>query len=510
MKVILCCIITAVSTFGLTQDDLTSSYFKLPKAYYTYEAGALTLRSPSETLTYIEGLGWREPRALAAPLIAGDQVYVTDELLSFLGVDAARLLAVRVGGGGTVRFVLDFGGVPLDTLAFLEQQGRLEEGQILRLDLPPLLLPQELPDPYRGLELNLTPGAYGTELSLGGKQAIYSVFALADPVRLVLDVTPAAFADVTPTTLEVRPGIVYRHFAAPTAIGSSAVHLLEIAPNTGEFRVVGESEKAGTVSSLASGALAAINAGYFDRNTLDAIGLLKVDYGLLSWPSRSRASIGFGLGAPIINRVEARAKVRINGRLFEALAAEESFEIETRAGQAAGLPTQGVITVERGQVISNKVGPRTVPEGGFALVYDPVRRDLALINEGDRAALELDFQPEVFEQVRYAVEAGPLLVSAGQGAFEPSLEAFRRGERILDDYTQQAAIAIKADGTVLLVAADNMIAEELVPLMLSLGAHDAMRLDSGGSTTLFVDGAVVNRNEERRVVSAIVFLPYAN
>ena len=506
MRIFFCCLLAALAAVGLSQD----TFYKIPSAFYTQEPGAVTLRSPTESLTYIEGLGWREPRDLAAPLIVGDEVFGTDELLSFLGVDAARLLAVRVGGGGTVRFVLDFGGVSVESLSTFEQQGALADGETLRIDLPPLLLPQELPDPYRGVELNLIPSSYGTELSLGGKQAVYSVFALADPVRLVLDVTPVAFADVTPETVQVRPGVTYKLFAAPTAIGSSAVHLLEVAPNIGEFRVVGESEKAGTVSSLASGALAAINAGYFDTNTLDAIGLLKVDYGLLSWPSRSRASIGFGPGSPIINRVRANAKVRIGGRLFEAVSSEDSLKVVTRAGQQAGLPTKGVITVEGGRVSSNKVGPRTVPADGFAVVYDPARRDLALINEGERAALELDFQPEVFETVRYAVEAGPLLLAAGRNAFDPVVEAFRRGERILDDYTQQAAIGIKADGTVLLVAADNMIAEELVPLMLSLGAHDAMRLDSGGSTTLFVDGEVVNRNSERRVVSAIVFVPYAN
>ena len=103
-----------------------------------------------------------------------------------------------------------------------------------------------------------------------------------------------------------------------------------------------------------------------------------------------------------------------------------------------------------------------------------------------------------------------MLVSGGQPAFEPDQEQFERGQRILDQYTQQAAVGVKADGTVLFVAADNMIAEELVPLLLSLGAEQAMRLDSGGSTTLFVDGEVVNRERERRVVSAIVFVPYAN
>jgi len=35
-----------------------------------------------------------------------------------------------------------------------------------------------------------------------------------------------------------------------------------------------------------------------------------------------------------------------------------------------------------------------------------------------------------------------------------------------------------------------------------------MRLDSGSSATLLVDGQVVNRRTQRRVVSAIVYLPH--
>jgi exopolysaccharide biosynthesis protein len=48
-----------------------------------------------------------------------------------------------------------------------------------------------------------------------------------------------------------------------------------------------------------------------------------------------------------------------------------------------------------------------------------------------------------------------------------------------------------------------------VPLFLSLGADRAMRLDSGASTSLYLEGQIVNRQTaERRVVTAIIFVPF--
>lgn len=483
--------------------------FKLPETSFSRSGGAVLLHGPAGDLTYIEGLGWSSGLTLDPPLVIGEEVYGSETLLAYLGVTQPRLTEVRFGGSGTVRVVFDISGLskPLE----LEAQGRLGAGEILSLNLPNLLLPLELPDPYRGIDVELQSGLT-TQVELSGPEALYHVFSLENPTRLVVDITPVAHSEIADETKVLRPGVTYRTFSAPTTIGSSAVRLLEVAPTAGEFRVVGGGEAPSTVSQLAAGAYAAINAGYFDTRTFDAIGLLKVDYGLLSLPSRSRASVGFGLGGTVIDRVEAKVNVHLNGRRFDGatLEARGEVSVHTIAGSSVGLPTEGVITVAGGQVVANRVGPQTVPLDGFALVYAPELRELALANEGDAAAFEVDFSPQSFATAQYAVEAGPLLVAGGRPAFDPEAEAFRRGERILDDYTQQAAIGVRADGTVLLVAADNMIAEELVPLFLSLGAVEAMRLDSGSSTTLVVDGKVVNRAKERKVASAIVFVPYAN
>ena len=425
----------------------------------------------------------------------------------------ARATSIRFGGTGSIRVVFDLAGtVDRTALERSTRQGRLEEEQILELSLPTLQLPIGDIEPYQNVEVTAQTTTTETRVTVIGPTAMsYRTYTLESPLRYVIDLVPLTFANVTPETREVRPGVVYKHFAAPSSSGSSGVHVLEIAPNTGEFRVVGDSGRAAPMTTLASGSLAGINAGYFDTQTFVAIGLLKVDYGLLSYPSRNRASIAFGNGRPIIGRVAAQLNVRINGQLYFSQATSEMSDtlgVYTGAGALVGDGTKGVITVSNGRVLENKVGPRQVPANGFALVYKPDIRELALVDEGNQAAIEVEFADPAFSTSRYAIEAGPLLVQNGQPAYQPELEQFGQGIRI-DSFTQQAAIGVKPDGTVLLVTADNMVIPDLIPLFMSLGAENAMRLDSGASTSLYLEGNIVNRSTAtRRVVTAIIFVPF--
>jgi len=273
---------------------------------------------------------------------------------------------------------------------------------------------------------------------------------------------------------------------------------------------VGASGEAQPTLRLADGAFAAINAGYFDTATRAAIGYLVVDGGTLSLPSRNRASVAFGAGSPVIDRVRVEYVVRVNGHVaaLTDAAASEGLAVVTTAGWA-GTPRSGVLTLDGvGRVLSNRIGPVRVQEGTAAIVYPGDNRPLALADIGDVVTYAYRVTPDSFAQPRYAVEAGPLLLKDGVSAWAPELEAFARGARILDGVTQQAALGVRPDGTVLLVAAEAMVAEDLVPLFQRLGAHDALRLDSGGSTTLVAGGRVLNRRSERDVVSAIVWRPH--
>jgi exopolysaccharide biosynthesis protein len=82
----------------------------------------------------------------------------------------------------------------------------------------------------------------------------------------------------------------------------------------------------------------------------------------------------------------------------------------------------------------------------------------------------------------------------------------------------RSAVAVRADGTVLLVAVDGrqpghsvgMTLPELTELLVELGGTDALNLDGGGSTTLVLRGRIVNRpsesSGERPVTNALLVL----
>ena len=504
--------------------------------------GAVTVTVGDRTLVYVDGLGWLADFVAPPPRVHDGVAWVVPDVAAALGLmpeqsgrppsaDAAppstdgappstdggqaRLVGVRISGEVDMRVVLDLEGIEVDAVRGVGTVGRVEPGDALRLELPNVVLPPTLPATAGVIDLAWREGAPRPSLALTGGGFAYDVFALAHPTRLVIDLRPDR--DGVPASGErveaLGPGVVYRTFRAQGAGGPSRVHVLEVAPGAGQWRVVGAPGEAQPTLRWADGGFVAINGGYFEPATRAAIGLLVVDGVWLSPPSRGRAVIGFGPEGVVIDRVQVRTGLWLDDRLALSLDHQlaEQVSVHATPGAWAGTGHMGALTVDAGGLVTgNRVGPVRVPDDGRVIVYPPELRAAALAEHGTRVRTTVRLRPAALERVSHAVEAGPLLVQAGRAAFAPELEAFARGVRILDEVTQQAAIGVTGDGTVLLVAAEAMIAADLVPLMLDLGAVDAMRLDSGGSTTLVADGRVLNRRTERAVANAIVWLPEAN
>ena len=491
---------------GATAQDL----YRVTGASAVVEDGAIVVRFGGREETYVPGIGWLSGLGLEPPTLVGADVLMPASLIDALGLTLPRLAGVRTSGEAQLRVVLDVPALDASSLAGLAGKGVLKEGERLTLDLPAMLLPAAEQEDLAGIEFQFSAVAGGTRFEVTGPPLSYDYFVLADPTRIVIDLLPQRELNLPEVDETLSPGVRYHRFNFMTASGGSVVHVVSVAPGAGQFRVVGENNVPRTVTQLASGSSVALNAGYFDTATFGAIGYLLVDDGLLSLPSRNRASIAFGVGAPLIDRLTASVRLHTKLGLIEVGNVSNGVAVVTTSGALAGRPDMGVLVVRDGVVVENKIGPRQVPKTGksYALVYPPTNRQLALLDTGDLVLLDTSIEPAAFDAAHYAVEAGPLLLKDGRRAYEPTIEGFATGQRILDALTQQAAVGVRPDGTTLLVVGETMKAEELINLFLTLGASDAMRLDSGSSTTLVVNGRVRNRGSERRVVSAIVFIPH--
>ncbi len=74
------------------------------------------------------------------------------------------------------------------------------------------------------------------------------------------------------------------------------------------------------------------------------------------------------------------------------------------------------------------------------------------------------------------------------------------GSGFADARHPRTAVGVRADGRILLVTVDGrqpeksvgMTIAELTALLIELGAVEAINMDGGGSTTMVIDGKVVN------------------
>jgi exopolysaccharide biosynthesis protein len=119
----------------------------------------------------------------------------------------------------------------------------------------------------------------------------------------------------------------------------------------------------------------------------------------------------------------------------------------------------------------------------------------------------------VRREIEDAVAGVPQLIKNGK--IDITWEQEKASKSFVETRHPRTAVAKLKDGKFLMLTADGRTDEsagldlyDLAKYMLELGAVDAMNLDGGGSTTMFLDGKVVNKPSdptgERKIGDAIL------
>lgn len=101
---------------------------------------------------------------------------------------------------------------------------------------------------------------------------------------------------------------------------------------------------------------------------------------------------------------------------------------------------------------------------------------------------------EAYEEgwVDGAIQAGPRLVSGGEIAVDPVAEGFR-DPKILTSAAARSAVGVTADHRLILLTTSGATIPQLAEMMRQAGASDAMNLDGGASSGLYVQGKYITR-----------------
>jgi hypothetical protein len=355
-----------------------------------------------------------------------------------------------------------------------------------------------------------------------------------------------------PAWRTVVPGVEHARFTRGSAtpegiIGPWPINLLRIDPAIVKLDVVHAMDEGvglETVSSMAArtGALIAVNAGYFRTTGTyrgDPQGLLQIDGVLLSEADRGRAAMGLIRSAApgeaktaiVLGHATTDLSVEIDGQrhVIDGInrpVGNDELILFTSGFHRTTLTAPGGVeaAVRRGAVetIAAGAGSTSIPADGFVLSARGASHKwlIARARVGSVVSVSQAVRPvdesvdNPWSRAEDIVGGGPRIVAAGRE--DITLEREKILPSFSTDRHPRTAIGTLADGRILLATVDGrrpplsvgMTLTELARLMIEFGAIDAINLDGGGSTTMVVEGKVVNTPSdaagERPVSDAII------
>ena len=258
------------------------------------------------------------------------------------------------------------------------------------------------------------------------------------------------------------------------------------------------------ISSIASreNAIVAVNGGYFKPETGVPLGTLMINKKLYTGPIYNRVAIGFFDNKYDMDRLELKAEVKTNtgGIKIDNVNQPRMLSTHTIAYTSdwgiysPQTPKYGIqLVVENNKLIKTSKEPCKIPENGFVIVGPESK--LSPMIKAKSFCLDVMMSPN-WKGVNHILSGGPYLVKDGKIFIDMTDEKLGA----IGGRNPRTAIGYTKDNHLILLTADGregasvgLTLTELANLMKQLGCVNAMNLDGGGSTVMYVNGQVVNK-----------------
>ena len=275
---------------------------------------------------------------------------------------------------------------------------------------------------------------------------------------------------------------------------------LEIEPAIASSTLASRSK----ISNIAGreNAIVAINGGYFKPQTGTPLGTLMINKKMYTGPIYDRVAMGIFDDGYDMARVQLRAEVKTNigGLKIDNVNQPRMLSTHTIVytpdwGEfSPPIPKYGIqVVVEDGKLVRTSYTPQQIPKRGFVIVGP--ESQLKNIIGAKKYELDIKINPE-WRGVNHIISGGPYLVKNG----EVYVDINEQKLASIGGRNPRTAIGYTKDNNLIMLTADGREGEsigltltELANIMKSLGCVNAMNLDGGGSTVMFIKGQVVNK-----------------
>ena len=369
-------------------------------------------------------------------------------------------------------------------------------------------------------QLHVAPLSGRTVLKIKAKDgARPQIWSTGNPARVVIDIRKDAMVE---RDIAWAPSLRWRQQYISVGAHRFPVYMFIAQPNPATLALRTIHARPGSAVGIeplvtqaqTQGAGGAVNAGFFNRNNQLPLGAVRSNGEWISGPILGRGAMAWNdQGDLVMDRLALSEVVRTqSGENLPILAVNSGYVQAgiaryTRGWGASYTPLidgEHVVTVRGGQVTERKTlgkagtGSVAIPTDGYLLTLRNNQSALRYFEPGMEAGLISYSQPPVFDQYPNVVGGGPLLIRDRQVVLNPQLEGFSKN--FIEGAAPRTAVGKTADGKWLIVTIHDRVGgrgptlTETARIMQQLGAVDALNLDGGSSSSLYLGGQLLNRD----------------
>ena len=323
---------------------------------------------------------------------------------------------------------------------------------------------------------------------VASKYSGWNVNTVADGIKHVKMVKYYSGKPVRINIVEINETVAQDYEVKP-AIASKTL------PNKRTIRTIAQN----------TNSVAAINGGFFKPQTGVPLGTLMIDGKMVTGPIYDRVALGIFDDGYDVGRVQLDAKIVGNGQTIKIdninqprmLSSYILLYTRDWGAYAPASPQYGVqLRVEGNKITAASANPLSIPENGYVLVGP--KSELGKLFGAEYVDISISTNPK-WENVRHIISGGPYLVKNGAVFVDVNAQRLQS----IGGRNPRSAIGYTKYNDLILVAVDGregssigLTLYELAALMQSLGCVNAINLDGGGSTVMFVNGQIVNRPQQ--------------
>lgn len=340
------------------------------------------------------------------------------------------------------------------------------------------------------------------------------------PNRLIIDIRPDAMVQ---RNITWAPGLRWRQQFVNLGADRFPVVWLEINPRTFGLKLkpiwANSATLAGTAPLIQTAqrylAVAGINGGYFNRNNKFPLGAIRRDNRWVSGPILNRGAIAWNdSGQFYFGRLTlSETLISTNNQPLPILFLNSGY-VQSGIARYTSVwgPTYTPLTdneillvVQKNQIINQSPGGKAgenavpIPQDGYLLTLRGNAATAASqLPIGTAVSITSATTPADFSRYPYVVGAGPLLVQNRQIVLDAKSEKF--SDAFIAEKAVRSGICTTTTGNLMIAAVHNRAGgagptlAEHAKLMQTMGCVNALNLDGGSSTSLYLGGQLLDRS----------------